>query len=158
MKVFKILISLILISSCEVKDKSTPICKEFLFYPNHVEISESGSIHQSYFIENAPEKNVDLAVYLDGLVERLMTYELNSKLKSVTFFFFTEKKYSWLLGRVNEKYQSDGSWVEDKNNPRRAEYRFHIDINGRYKLTKTFYNNIREVLPGIEYIKTEHIE
>jgi len=157
MKVFKILLFLILVS-CELNGKLIVEHKEFVFYPNNLEVNRFGGIRQAYFIENAPEKTSDLFIYLDNLVEGLMVFELNSELKSVTFFFFTEKKYSWLLGEVNERYQSDGPWVEDKNNPRRAEYRFSLDSNGKRKLTKTFYNNIREVLPGVEYIKTKYIE
>jgi hypothetical protein len=157
MKVFKILFFLILVS-CELNDKLIVEHKEFVFYPNNSDVNRFGGIRQAYFIENAPEKTSDLFIYLNDLVEELMIFELNSELKSVTFFFFTEKKYSWLLGEVNERYQSDGPWVEDKNNPRRAEYRFSLDSNGKRKLTKTFYNNIREVLPGVEYIKTKYIE
>lgn len=156
MKIFKLTFLLLFFISCNFL-KSTPECFEFKNYPNTDRVTETQSMFKYYFIKNAPENNEEFRKYTDELVYQLMNYKLNDSVKSITFFFFTEKKFGFFWGPIDVNYHSDGSGVEDHNNPRRAEYTFSINKQKEVWLSTTIYKNERTVLPSIEYSKRKLI-
>jgi hypothetical protein len=97
--------------------KTKPEYLEFENYLNTDRVTETNSIYKYYFIKNAPENNEKLIEYTDNLVYKLINYKLKDSVKTITFFFFTEKNFGFFWGPIDVNYHSNSSGVEDANNP-----------------------------------------
>lgn len=116
-----------------------------------------GSIYRYFLIQNAPNNDDSLRIFTAKLMRDIVNVKLNDTLKKVTCLFFTDEKRG-VWNDIDENYKSDGPTVEDYNNPRRAEYIYHLDKENNVWLECVIYKNERAVIPSVVYIKSKKIK